>query len=129
MIFHPDRTRHEPGEIVIDFVKARGAMRYPEFFDAVAPIRMRDPLAEFLGAATGGILGRALSQGPPLVGPRQRMAKSTRVGAPSLTPSEPSRGATMKSRSAGMPPLAESQSLTAWARRLARSRKPSSPTS
>ena len=31
-------------------------MQYPDFFDAIPPIRMRDPLAEFLGAAAGGIL-------------------------------------------------------------------------
>jgi hypothetical protein len=31
-------------------------MRYPSFFDAVAPIVMRDPLAEFLGAVEGGLI-------------------------------------------------------------------------
>lgn len=31
-------------------------MRYPAFFDAVPPVRVRDPLAEFLGAAEDGIL-------------------------------------------------------------------------
>lgn len=31
-------------------------MKYPEFFDAVPGIRLRDPLADFLGAATDGII-------------------------------------------------------------------------
>ena len=31
-------------------------MRYPAFFDAVPPVRVRDPLAEFRGAAEDGIL-------------------------------------------------------------------------
>lgn len=31
-------------------------MRYPSFFDAVAPIVLRDPLAEFLGAIEGGVI-------------------------------------------------------------------------
>lgn len=31
-------------------------MNYPDFFDAVPPIRLYDPLAEFLGASEGGIL-------------------------------------------------------------------------
>ncbi|MGB0127870.1 MAG: hypothetical protein WBP72_09535 [Rhodocyclaceae bacterium] len=31
-------------------------MPYPDFFDAVPRVRLRDPLAEFLGAATGGII-------------------------------------------------------------------------
>ncbi|MDD5297829.1 MAG: hypothetical protein PHU46_13035 [Rhodocyclaceae bacterium] len=31
-------------------------MRYPDFFDAVPAIVLRDPLAEFLGAAEGGLL-------------------------------------------------------------------------
>jgi hypothetical protein len=31
-------------------------MNHPAFFDAVPTIRLRDPLAEFLGAATDGIL-------------------------------------------------------------------------
>lgn len=31
-------------------------MRHPEFFDAVPPLRLRDPLAAFLGAAEEGVL-------------------------------------------------------------------------
>lgn len=31
-------------------------MHYPEFFDAVPTIRLRDPLAEFLGAFDGGVI-------------------------------------------------------------------------
>lgn len=31
-------------------------MRHPEFFDLVPPLRLRDPLAAFLGAAEGGVL-------------------------------------------------------------------------
>lgn len=31
-------------------------MSHPEFFDAVSPIVMRDPLAGFLGAASGGVI-------------------------------------------------------------------------
>ena len=31
-------------------------MRYPDFFDAVPGIRLRDPLADFLGAAADGII-------------------------------------------------------------------------
>jgi len=31
-------------------------MRYPQFFDAVAPIIIHDPLAEFLGAVQGGLI-------------------------------------------------------------------------
>jgi len=31
-------------------------MKYPDFFDAVPGIRLRDPLAEFLGAAADGII-------------------------------------------------------------------------
>jgi hypothetical protein len=31
-------------------------MHYPEFYDAVPRIRLRDPLAEFLGASTGGVI-------------------------------------------------------------------------
>lgn len=31
-------------------------MRFPEFFDAVPTLTVRDPLAEFLGAAEGGLL-------------------------------------------------------------------------
>lgn len=31
-------------------------MSYPAFFDAVPGIRLRDPLAEFLGAAEGGLI-------------------------------------------------------------------------
>ena len=31
-------------------------MHYPEFFDAIPRVRLRDPLAEFLGAAEGGVV-------------------------------------------------------------------------
>ena len=31
-------------------------MSYPEFFDRVPRVRLRDPLAEFLGAAEGGLI-------------------------------------------------------------------------
>ncbi|MCX7169940.1 MAG: hypothetical protein NTY41_06485 [Proteobacteria bacterium] len=31
-------------------------MKYPDFFDAVPKIRLRDPLADFLGAAADGII-------------------------------------------------------------------------
>ncbi|TRZ66442.1 MAG: hypothetical protein D4S02_06870 [Rhodocyclaceae bacterium] len=31
-------------------------MQYPDFFDAVPTIRLRDPLADFLGAVDGGII-------------------------------------------------------------------------
>ena len=31
-------------------------MRHPEFFDAVPRLRMRDPLAQFLGAIDGGVI-------------------------------------------------------------------------
>ena len=31
-------------------------MSFPAFFDAVPRFKMRDPLAEFLGAAEGGVL-------------------------------------------------------------------------
>ncbi len=31
-------------------------MKYPRFFDNIATIRLRDPLADFLGAADGGIV-------------------------------------------------------------------------
>lgn len=33
-----------------------GAMRHPDFFDAIPAIRMHDPLAGFLGAVEGGII-------------------------------------------------------------------------
>lgn len=31
-------------------------MHYPDFFDAVPRLRLRDPLADFLGAAEGGVI-------------------------------------------------------------------------
>lgn len=31
-------------------------MNYPDFFDQVPPIQLRDPLADFLGASAGGVL-------------------------------------------------------------------------
>lgn len=31
-------------------------MLYPVFFDAVPPLKLRDPLAQFLGAAEGGVI-------------------------------------------------------------------------
>lgn len=31
-------------------------MNYPEFYDRVAPIRLYDPLADFLGATEGGVI-------------------------------------------------------------------------
>lgn len=31
-------------------------MKYPDFFDAIPRIVLRDPLAEFLGAADGGLI-------------------------------------------------------------------------
>jgi len=37
-------------------VKEENAMSYPEFFDAVPRLRMRDPLAAFLGAVEDGVI-------------------------------------------------------------------------
>jgi len=43
-------------------------MNHPAFFDAVPAIRLRDPLAEFLGAATDGILEYAYLDAVKLAG-------------------------------------------------------------
>lgn len=43
-------------------------MQFPEFFDAVPRIRLRDPLAEFLGACTDGILEYAYVDAVKLAG-------------------------------------------------------------
>jgi len=34
-------------------------MAFPEFFARVAPVTLRDPLAELLGAAAGGLIDHA----------------------------------------------------------------------
>ena len=43
-------------------------MHYPEFFDAVPRIRLRDPLAEFLGAFEGGLIEYAYLDAVRLAG-------------------------------------------------------------
>ena len=43
-------------------------MHYPEFFDAVPRIRLRDPLAEFLGAFEGGVIEYAYLDAVRLAG-------------------------------------------------------------
>lgn len=43
-------------------------MRFPGFFDAVPPILVCDPLADFLGAATGGLIEYRYSDAVKLAG-------------------------------------------------------------
>ena len=73
-------------------------MKFPEFFDAAPRIRLRDPLAQFLGAAEDGILEYGYGDAVKLAGHSCPTVASaylmTRAALAALYPGEvPERGA------------------------------------
>jgi hypothetical protein len=73
-------------------------MKFPDFFDAAPRIRMRDPLAAFLGASEGGLLEYGYGDAVKLAGHSCPTVASaylmTRAALASLYPGEvPERGA------------------------------------
>jgi hypothetical protein len=73
-------------------------MKFPDFFDAAPRIRLRDPLADFLGASEGGFLEYGYGDAVKLAGHSCPTVASaylmTRAALASLYPGEvPERGA------------------------------------
>lgn len=93
-------------------------MRYPEFFDAVPVITMRDPLAEFLGAMQDGLMEYRYANVVALAGhscPTVAAAfLMTRAALNALYPDEVPLAVTSGLRSAARNTRARSASRPTW---------------